>query len=75
MIPLLFSPLGRVLATLAIAAIAWFGWLHNHDKKVMSRVVAKIEQKATDNADKANAARRTADDLPVDRLRDKFFRD
>lgn len=75
MIPFLLSPLGRYAAIFSVAALAWFGWIHNHDKKVVSRVVAKIEQKANANAEKANAARKSVDALPADRLRDKYFRD
>lgn len=75
MIPFLLSPLGRYAAIFLVVAGAWFGWIHNHDKKVVSRVVAKIEQKANANAEKANAARQSADSIPADRLRDKYFRD
>jgi hypothetical protein len=75
MIPLLLSPIGRTLATVAIAAIAWFGWLANHDRKVVSRVSAKIEQKVTEHAKQADTERATVSTLPAERLRDKYTRD
>jgi hypothetical protein len=72
---LLYTVAGRSVLTGAVILAAFFGWLHNHDKKVVSRVVAKIEEKANANAEKADAARKSVDDLPADRLRDKYFRD
>ena len=75
MIPLLLSPIGRTVATVAIAAIAWFGWLANHDKKVSSRVSEKIERKVTEHAKQADVERNSVSSLPADRLRDKYTRD
>jgi hypothetical protein len=66
---LLYTVAGRSVLTGAVILAAFFGWLHNHDKKVVSRVVAKIEEKANANAEKADAARKSVDDLPADRLR------
>ena len=71
----LLSPLGRIAGTFLIAGIAWFGWLHSHDKKVLSRVVAQIEKGNTANVQKAETARRAVDDVPDGRLSDKYRRD
>lgn len=63
----------------AMAALAAVSWLKMHDynlrKDERSRVVAKIEQKANANAEKADAARDSVKSLPVDRLRDAYTRD
>jgi hypothetical protein len=75
LMPFFLSPLGRIAGTFLIAAIAWFGWLSNHDKKVLSRVVSKIEEKNNANAQKAETARRSVADIPVERLFDSYRRD
>lgn len=72
---LLYTVAGRSVLTGALIIAAFFGWLHNHDKKVVSRVAAQIEKKANANAEKADAARKSVDAIPADRLRDKYFRD
>lgn len=71
----LTSPLGRWGVLLLAAIISWFGFIHQHDKKIMSRVVSKIEEKNNANVKKANAARRSVADIPVSRLRDAYARD
>lgn len=75
MIGLLLSPFGRIAGTIFIAAIAWFGWLHNHDKKVVARVSAQMEKKVEAHAQKADEVRNAVQSVPADRLRDKFTRD
>lgn len=75
MIPFLLSPLGRYAAIFAVGLAAWFGWIHNHDKKVSSRVVAKIEERNNANVQKAEAARRAVDSVPAGSLRDAYRRD
>ena len=75
MIPFLLSPLGRIAGTILIAAIAWFGWLHNHDKKVVARVSAQIEKKVEAHAQKADEVRNSMQSVPADRLRGKGSRD
>lgn len=72
---LLYTVIGRSVLTGVLVLAAFFGWLHNHDKKVVSRVAAQIEKKANANAEKADAARKSVDAIPADRLRDKYFRD
>jgi uncharacterized membrane protein (DUF106 family) len=39
------------------------------------KVVAKIEKATNENVKKADAARRSVDGVPVERLRDKWTRD
>ena len=56
MIPFLLDPLGRIAGTILIAAIAWFGWLHNHDKKIVSRVTTEMKQVTNDTTQKIRAA-------------------
>jgi hypothetical protein len=75
----LATPLGRYLAG-ALAAFVVFGaWLTTRDYKQQAigaqKLAAKMEKAADANAQKAEAARRSADQLPPDRLRDKYFRD
>lgn len=48
----------------------------SHERsKGEAKAVAKMERNANANAAKAEAARRSADKLPADGLRDKYFRD
>lgn len=60
-----------------IAAIVagWFTWLWQHDNKVESRVLAKIEKATTANVEKADAARRAVSAVPADKLNDRYRRD
>lgn len=49
---------------------------NSHQRSIgAEKVVAKMEQTAHANAKKADDARRSAEQLPPDRLRDKYFRD
>ena len=75
MLPLLFTPLGRIAGTLAIIAVAWFGFAKHYEKKGASRVVEKIERSNNANVQKAETARRAVDDIPDGGLRDKYRRD
>lgn len=54
---------------------AWGAWLLNHDSKVVSKERASVQKKSNENAAKAQAARRSADKLPPDRLLDARCRD
>lgn len=72
---LLYTGIGRSVLTGALIIAAFFGWLHNHDKKVVSRVAAQIEKKVAEHAKTAEAARDSVKSLPVDRLRDAYTRD
>ena len=71
----LITPLGRWAAILAFAAVTWASVAVHYEHKGASRVVAKIEQRNSVNATKAQNARRSADALPVNGLRDGYFRD
>ena len=71
----LITPFGRWAAIAAMVFAVWFGFARHFENKGASRVVAQIEKKVEANAKKADAARRSADELPADRLRDKYFRD
>lgn len=72
---LLATPLGRgaiVVAALVLALIV----NNSHQRSVgASKLAAKMEKAADANAQKAEAARKSVDALPDDRLRDKHFRD
>ncbi len=62
--------------TVVVVAIgAVFGWVASIKSKAVNEERARVEQKSTENAKKADAARRSASKLPPDRLRDKFCRD
>lgn len=63
--------LGAVLACVTAA----IGWLKLHDYKTVQKERARVEQKSNENAAKANAARRSVDSIPDERLRDKYCRD
>jgi hypothetical protein len=64
------------MGIIALGALAaWGAWLWNHDGKVVEKERASVYKKSNENAAKAQAARRSADKLPADRLRDKFCRD
>lgn len=65
---------GRV-AVAGLIASMWFGWLWTHDAKVESRVISKIENRNSANVEKAQAARRSVESIPVDQLGDKYRRD
>lgn len=75
LIGFLATTAGRWSAIALMLVAAWFGFARHYEKKGMSRVTAQIEKKVTENVEKADAARKSVDDLPADRLRDKYFRD
>lgn len=75
MLPFLLTPIGRAAGTLAILAMAWFGFARHYENKGASRVVAKIEKGNNANVQKADAARRSVDGLPADSLFDHYRRD
>ena len=75
MIYWLTTPLGRWAAIAAMAALAWASAAVHYETKGASRAVAKIETRNEANVHKANSARRSADTLPAERLRDGYFRD
>ena len=63
------------LAVVAIAVSAVVGWVASIKGKAVQEERARVEAKSNQNAKKANAARRSADKLPPDRLKDRYFRD
>ena len=75
MIYWLTTPLGRWAAIAAMAVLAWASAAVHFENKGARRVMAKIETRNEANVHKANSARKSADTLPVDRLRDGYFRD
>lgn len=64
-----------VVVTLAAAGLAGWGWVASIKSSAVKEERVRVERKAINNARKAETARRTADKLPPDRLRDKFCRD
>ena len=75
MIYWLTTPFGRWAAIAAMAALAWASAAVHYETKGANRAVAKIETRNEANVHKANSARRSADTLPAERLRDGYFRD
>ena len=71
----LFTPLGRWAAIAAMIVAAWFGFAKHYEKQGASRVVAQMEEKAKDNAKKADTVRRSVSKLPAGSLRDAYRRD
>jgi hypothetical protein len=75
----LATPLGRYLAGAMAAFVVFGAWLTTRDYKQQAigaqKLAAKMEKASDENAKKAEAARRSVDALPPDRLRDKYFRD
>jgi hypothetical protein len=69
---------GRVAVAggiLAALITAWAGFAHHYRQQGESRVLQKIEQRTTINVEKAQAARRSVETLPADRLTDRYRRD
>jgi len=58
-----------------VALLAIWGWVASIKSKAVTEERARVEAKSNQNAQKADAARRSASKLPPDRLRDKHFRD
>ena len=75
MIYWLTTPFGRWAAIAAMAALAWASAAVHYETKGANRAVAKIETRNNANVKKAESARRSADTLPAERLRDGYFRD
>lgn len=67
------------MAAIGLAVLALVSWRTYdviHQRGIgEAKAVAKMEKASDANAKKADAARRSADDLPAERLRDKYFRD
>jgi hypothetical protein len=54
---------------------AWLGFAHHYRQQGESRVLQKIEKRTNENVAKAQAARRSVQDIPADKLDDQFRRD
>lgn len=68
----------RVVATgglVALVVSAWAGFAYHYESKGASRVLAKIEQRNSENVDKAQRARASVENLPADKLTDRYRRD
>ncbi len=66
---------GGIVAGVLFALVALGVNNLHQQRKGAEKVVAKMEKASNANAQKAEAARRSADELPPDRLRDGYFRD
>lgn len=84
MIALLSSTFGlsalmaRVAATGGLVALLLGAWLTvalHYEHKGASGVLAKIEQRTTQNVDKATAARKSVENIPASQLNDAYRRD
>lgn len=71
----LATPFGRWAGIAAMIVAAWFGFAKHYEGKGASRVVAQMEEKAKDNAKKAETVRRSVGKLPTGSLRDAYRRD
>lgn len=67
--------IGIVLVALVALVALWQGDRALQRSVGASKEIAKIEKRATANAQKADAARRSVDKLPADGLLDKYTRD
>ena len=68
----------RIAATGGLVALvlsAWFAFALHYESKGAAKAVAKIEQRTQANVEKAQAARRSVETLPADRLNDRYRRD
>lgn len=54
---------------------AWAAVKFSYESKGAQKERARVEKKSNENAAKADAARRSVERLPPDRLRDKYCRD
>lgn len=69
---------GRVAVAggiLAALLAAWAGFAHHYRKQGESRVLQKIEQRTSENVEKAAKARQSVESLPADKLSDRYRRD
>ena len=75
MLPFLLTPFGRIAGTIAIAAVAWFGFAVHYEKKGALRVTEKIEKRITQHAKTADAQRDAVKSLSPSGLLDAYTRD
>lgn len=72
---LLATPLGRG-AVIVLALVLALIVNNSHQRSVgAEKVVAKMQKATHENVKKADAARRSVDGIPTERLRDKWTRD
>lgn len=75
MLAFLATPLGRG-AIVAVALVLALVVNNSHQqRKGAEKVVAKMQKATHENVKKADAARRSVDGIPSERLRDKWTRD
>ena len=68
----------RVAATGGLVALvlsAWLAFALHYENKGAAKAVAKIEQRSAANVEKAQAARRSVESIPADKLNDRYRRD
>lgn len=65
----------KFVAAGALALSAWAGIKYKYRSEGVQQERASVYKKSNENAAKAQTARRAADKLPPDRLRDKYCRD
>ena len=71
----LFASNGLTFALFAAGGIMFATWRSDIKESGRQEVRVKIEKNSNENANKAEAARRSADKLPASRLCDKYSRD
>lgn len=71
----LATRMGGVVAGVLFALLALLAYGSDQQRKGAEKVVAKMEKATNENVKKADAARRSVDGIPNERLRDKFTRD
>jgi hypothetical protein len=74
-IAFLVSPLGRIAAAIGIGLSMWAFVKFHYEAAGAAKATEKFQQAGERNARKAEAARRSVDAVPDDRLRDRYFRD
>lgn len=75
MIEIFLARFGLHIAAVLGVVVAFATWDHSRVNKGRALERAAVEQRGEINAQKADAARRSVDKLPADRLRDKYCRD
>lgn len=67
--------IGRALVAGVGLLTLWVAFAWHYEAKGALKELAKVERAGEKNAAKADAARRSVDKLPDDRLKDRYFRD
>ena len=64
-----------IVAGVLFAVVALMAYGSDQRRKGAEKVVARMEKATNENVKKADAARRSVDGIPDERLRDKWTRD